>query len=383
MKILIVVPDFPLNPENIKGGVNSALANLLKGFANFDISIRVITFNREISEIFIAEYSKNTHIYYFPEAKLPHVFNFAFKGGAILKAQIKEFNPLIVHYGMSGYILLTKLLGLRHTIQMVTIHGIPFLEAKQKKTFKEKLVFYTNGFVEMLLCPKNIIHLSDYSQNQYAAKNSNFTLIPNATNPEFLSLPLKNIAQNKLLFVGSVETRKNILFILKLLKALTEKKIFFSLEVVGDFTDALYKNEVLSFIKHNELEKYIHFHGWKSQRELLGIMANVDILFVASKQETMPMAIAEAMSAGKVVVSAAVGGIPEMITDKEDGFLFHSFTVDAVLPILEQLYNNDAMVTKLGIKARDTARATFHCTKVAQKTMGFYSSLHKNSSHLN
>jgi len=39
---------------------------------------------------------------------------------------------------MSGYILLTKVFGLFHKVQMVTIHGIAFPEARQKEK-KENL----------------------------------------------------------------------------------------------------------------------------------------------------------------------------------------------------------------------------------------------------
>jgi len=49
MKILIIIPDFPENLEDIKGGVQSALANLLKGFAIINENIRVITFSRTIN----------------------------------------------------------------------------------------------------------------------------------------------------------------------------------------------------------------------------------------------------------------------------------------------------------------------------------------------
>lgn len=375
MRILIIVPDFPLDAELIKGGVSSALANLLKGFANYDISVRVITFNREISEVHVAELSKKIHVYYIPESKLPHVFNFAFKGGKSIRNHIRQFRPSIVHYGMSGYILLTKIFGLLNVIHIVTIHGIPFLEAKQKKSLKEKLVYYTNGFVEKLLFPSNIVHLSNYSKKQYVNKNNHVAVIPNAIDPAFLLLPSKNTTSNKLLYIGSIEPRKNILFILQVLKVLHEQQLFFSLDVLGGFTDSVYKEEVLTFIKCNQLAKMVTFHGWASQQQLQVIMGKADILFVSSRQETMPMVVEEAMSAGKVVVCSAVGGIPEMIIDKQDGFLFNSFSIDAVLPVMKTLYNNNELVKIIGTNARKKAMSAYHCNNVAQKTISFYQSL--------
>ena len=379
MKVLIVIPGFPINKDNIKGGVNSALVNLLSGFANADIDVRVVSFNREIIIPDIIQFSKNIEIYYFPENKFPHFINFIFKGSFSVKKQIKEFNPDIVHFAMSGYILLMGLFGLLKKIKLVTIHGIPFKEAREKKTLKEKLVWYTNGIVELLLCPKNIIHLSNYSLSLTHKKNTNtFSIIPNAVNSSFFKLPLKTKSDNKILYVGSIDANKNILFLLKTIKNLRDKGLFFSVSVAGDFTDNYYREEVLSFVKNNELEACIRFNGWLTQTKLQNELAVSDIIMVSSKQESLPMVIAEAMSAGKVVVSSITGGTPEMITDNTDGFLFDLTYKENALYILEKLYNNNPLIQKIQLKARQKALSTYYCDRVADKTIDFYRVLCKH-----
>lgn len=94
MKVLIIVPGFPINVEDIKGGVYSALSNLLIGFANANIAVRVVSFNREISEPLVTNYSHNIAIHYTPEGKLPYVFNFIFKGSAVIKNTPRNLTPL-------------------------------------------------------------------------------------------------------------------------------------------------------------------------------------------------------------------------------------------------------------------------------------------------
>jgi glycosyltransferase involved in cell wall biosynthesis len=277
---------------------------------------------------------------------------------------------------MSGYILLTRISGLFSLPQIVTIHGIPFFEAKQKNNLKDKMVYYTNGIVELLLCPRNIIHISKYSvEKSKQIKNKKYTIIPNAVSPDFFTIPFKNKTSNKLLYVGSIETRKNLVFILKALKILVDKKLFFSLEVLGGFSDEVYKKEVLTFIKENQLEEYVTLYGWQTQQKLQQVLAQSDILIMSSKQETLPMVIAEAMSAGKVVVSSTVGGIPEMVKHEEDGFLFELSSVNNAVSILENLYNNDILMKQIQTKARKRAIETYHCDKVAQKTISFYKSI--------
>lgn len=376
MRVLIVIPAFPLEIAAIKGGVNSALSNLLKGFSGIPIKIRVVSFNREIAKPVIKRYSDNISIHYMPEGKLPHVLNFLFSGSVILKQHIKEFEPSILHYAMSGYILLSKFFKGNASIkQIVTIHGVPFAEAKTKINLKEKLVYYTNGIVETFFCPKNIIHISSYSAGQYKNKNKTTTIIPNAVDPVYFTLPVKFGTNNKLIYIGSIEARKNLIHILKAVKVLMDKNIFFTLSILGGFTDEIYKKEVLGFIENNNLKNVITLYGWTSQQEVQTVLVQSDILVLSSFQETLPMVIAESMSAAKVVVCTAVGGVPEMINNEKDGFLFNSNNIDNIVFILEKLYHNDSLIRQIQLTARNRAVLNYHCEIVAKKTLQFYQSL--------
>lgn len=376
MKVLILIPGLPANINDIKGGVNSALINLLIGFSKTVISVRVLSFNRDTASVRTAHFANNVEIYYIPESGLPHIFNFASKGSGEVRKHIQDFNPDVVHFAMSGYILLTGLFGLRKKKSLVTIHGIAFKEARQKETCKEKLVWYSNGIVEILLRPANIIHLSKYSYSLLSAhQKGRFTIIPNAVNPRFFDLPLKTGTNNTIIYAGSIDANKNIIFLLTTLNSLLAKNIFYYLSVVGDFTDIHYKEEVLSYINNHQLEQYVTFHGWLSQDKFQHELVKCNILMVSSKQESLPMVIAEGMSAGKVVVSSLTGGTPEMITDNFNGFLFDLSQPAVAVEILERLYNNNSLVQSIQLAARQTAIETYHSDKVAEKTIEFYKSV--------
>ena len=90
------------------------------------------------------------------------------------------------------------------------------------------------------------------------------------------------------------------------------------------------------------------------------------------------MVIAEAMSAGKVVVSSITGGTPEMITDNIDGFLFDLLRKEKVISILEKLYDNNLLIQKIQVKAREKAVSLYHSDRVAKKTIDFYELLGNN-----
>jgi glycosyltransferase involved in cell wall biosynthesis len=376
MKILIIIPDFPENLEDIKGGVQSALANLLKGFAIINENIRVITFSRTIKNEYLVNYSPTIDIVYCKEASSFHLLNYVFKHSFIVKSHIRSFNPDLIHFAMGGICLTTKIFGLYHKKQLVTIHGISFLEARLIKNLREKLAIYTNEFVEALFIPNNIIHISNYSlQIKGITKKNRYTVIPNAVEPKYFNIPLKEGTENRLLYIGAIEQRKNILLLLKIMRVLIDTGKQFTLEVLGDFLSADYKKEVLNCVHEYQLSPFIKFYGWVSQSTVIEVLGKADILVICSKQETLPMVIIEGMAAGKVVVSTDIGGIPEMVTNEETGFLYNLKNENKFAQILGQLYNNNELTSKISCNAREKAFNTYRCDVVAKKTAIFYNEL--------
>ena len=78
-----------------------------------------------------------------------------------------------------------------------------------------------------------------------------------------------------------------------------------------------------------ELRSQVHQHGLADRIRLLGKVTDVhpflrvlDVLMLTSNSEGKPMSLLEGMSHGLPVVATRVGGIPELVEDGENGFLF-------------------------------------------------------------
>ncbi len=88
------------------------------------------------------------------------------------------------------------------------------------------------------------------------------------------------------------------------------------------------------------VEKYADFLpvdllGWRD--DVGPVLAELDLLVIASRMEGMPRVMLEAFSAGVPVVAFPVGGIPEVIRDGETGFLVREKTPQALAQCIREI----------------------------------------------
>lgn len=63
-------------------------------------------------------------------------------------------------------------------------------------------------------------------------------------------------------------------------------------------------------------------HGPYTQEDLPGIFSKTDVAIIPSRSENYPFIVRECLHAGVPVIASNVGGIPEIIQDGVNGFLF-------------------------------------------------------------
>lgn len=114
-----------------------------------------------------------------------------------------------------------------------------------------------------------------------------------------------------LLYVGRLGAEKEIDRIKPVLEAIPNAR----LALVGDGPH------------RSALEKYFagtptHFVGYLTGTELGSAFASADAFIFPSRTETLGLVLLEAMAAGCPVVAARSGGIPDIVTDGVNGYLF-------------------------------------------------------------
>ncbi|PLZ93108.1 glycosyl transferase [Fischerella muscicola CCMEE 5323] len=114
-----------------------------------------------------------------------------------------------------------------------------------------------------------------------------------------------------LLYVGRLSAEKEIERLKPILEAIPAAR----LALVGDgpHRQALEKH----FANTNT-----HFVGYLVGKELASAFASADAFIFPSRTETLGLVLLEAMAAGCPVVAARSGGIPDIVTDGVNGYLF-------------------------------------------------------------
>lgn len=155
----------------------------------------------------------------------------------------------------------------------------------------------------------------------------------------------------KIGFIGRVVKEKGLFELLKAYKLLRQKYRNVQLKIAGDGKALLPLQK-----KAGELgfSNDIKLYGEVSSPELF--YREIDILVLPSITEGLPVTILEAMASGIIVVASNVGGISEIIKNKQNGLLLESCKPDVIANAVENLINNPALCKELVSNANETIK---------------------------
>ncbi|WLI90241.1 glycosyltransferase [Massilia sp. R2A-15] len=113
--------------------------------------------------------------------------------------------------------------------------------------------------------------------------------------------------------------------------------------------------------------------GWLDARAREREMARAQVFCLPSHAEGLPMAMLEAMAAGKAIVASAVGGVPDAIADGANGVLVAPRDPAALAAALGKLLASRALRECMGDAASATVRERFS----AEGAVGALSALYR------
>ncbi len=118
------------------------------------------------------------------------------------------------------------------------------------------------------------------------------------------------------------------------------------------------ENEVRASVSALGLSDRVRTPGFRPDGRRL--MSAMDVFLMTSQFEGLPIALLEAMSLGKPVVSTRVGGIPEVLVDGEAGLLAPVGAIDELSNCVERLLGDPALRARLGNAGAARVEAEYH-----------------------
>ena len=121
-----------------------------------------------------------------------------------------------------------------------------------------------------------------------------------------------------LLFAGRLGAEKNLLFLLRAFKRMTQLKQDLCLIIAGDGPQ---RQELEEHVTALGLSDRMLFTGYLDHAKLIDLYKAADLFVFASKTETQGLVLVEALAAGTPVVAVGAMGVLDIVTHGESGLL--------------------------------------------------------------
>ncbi len=222
----------------------------------------------------------------------------------------------------------------------------------------DMLVTVSNYFVNFL----KRVNLND---NVALLHNSIPTIIAktnnNCTHPDTLILS----------YFGVITGRKGIFEVLEAI-AICKNRLHTNIEFhIGGNGEIGRMHDTISRLG---LQDTVIYDGWLGENEKKQLLEKSDIFIHPSYFESFGISILEAIGHGIPVITTAVGGITDLVTDRFNGIVVEPGNVEQIAEAIIYLANHPEERLRLGANASKHA-ANFYHEKIAEKLQDIYTPL--------
>lgn len=150
--------------------------------------------------------------------------------------------------------------------------------------------------------------------------------------------------------VGTLNYQKGQIFLIDAMAKLVKSYPLITLEIIGEGEE---RSALEAEIKRLDLDRNVTLLGAKNPEKWY---KRWDLFVLPSIAETFGIVILEAMKNGLPIVATRVGGVPDIITHRKNGFLVAPGDAKAISKGIEEVLGNPIMRTKLHREAMDRVK---------------------------
>jgi glycosyltransferase involved in cell wall biosynthesis len=172
--------------------------------------------------------------------------------------------------------------------------------------------------------------------------------------------------------IGTLHEVKGQTYLLEACRALAERGVPFTCQLVGDGPD---RPALARLAEQAGIGDRVHFHGRLTQDEVRQVLRQADVVVAPSvptrsgRREGIPVALMEAMASGVPVVASRLSGIPELVEDDQAGLLVEPRDVEGLAGALERLFRDPELRRRLGAGGRQKVEREFDLEGSAHSLM--------------
>lgn len=310
-------------------------------------------------------YSKERELKMFIDKKLSFLHQF-FSISTIIRMLLGEKPHLVVVHGLQHFMTLAALLTfgiIRRTSMVIIIHGIyeahdPMSSISDRiiRSLLRLLDRTSLGYLMLFLTHYDEDYLSTrWRLNSRATTVSPFPLYMNLEEAQALSKTERVSGETRdlctFLYVGRLSPNKQVDRIILALHRILRNGHKAQLIIMGD---GPLREQLSSLIEELGLKDVVKMPGVLLGRSKWKFYVKSDAVVLASKSEGLPRVIIEAFFAGKPVIVPDACGIPEVVKNDVNGFVFHD--EDDLVQHMIQVIERRDLAEQLGVANKAMAR---------------------------
>lgn len=287
------------------------------------------------------------------------------------------WKPNLVHvhssFGGSFYrkALIIEIASLSKIPVVNHVHGADFDEFYRKKSQKKKKTIekiYNKCIRTIALSEEWKKNLAEIVPEQTIRVVENYGILQEDLIKEKLTKP-----NNKLiLFLGFICERKGCFDIPAIVDQVCSK--------IPDARFILGGSGEIEKVKQKLSAKYkdnVEFPGWIRNEQKRQYLREADIFLLPSYNEGMPMAILDAMGCGLPIVSTDVGGIPKIVRQGINGYLYKPGDSKSMACAIIEYLTDDEKRLKAGQESVDIIRESYSLQQNIDKLERVYTEVER------
>lgn len=184
-----------------------------------------------------------------------------------------------------------------------------------------------------------------------------------------------NLPDNYILFVGSIEPRKNLVGLISAFDKI-KTKVKHKLVIVGG--KGWLNSEIYVAIKEKKLENDVVFTGYVSDEELVALYNLADLFVYPSFYEGFGIPPLEAMACGTPVITSDTSSLPEVVGDA--ALMVNPKNTDVLASSIITVLNDETLRNRMVLDGLSRAKQ-FSWRRTADETLEIFEEMSKRDNN--